>query len=443
MPVILGCLADDLTGATDLASALAERGHAVTQILGVPSGELPADADVVVVALKLEAAPAAAQARLEVGKTARWFTENGVDRLFSQYRNTFDCPPDARTRGNVGLIADELLTLSEARLAVHAPSYPTRGHTVYQGHLFIGSQLLSDSGADQVEGAGRRSARLRCDPDLVRVLRRQTAQRVSLVPLPVVAAGPYAIAERLSELARSGVIHAIVDAATDGDLDSLAAGCCDGPVLATGGTTFGAAYGAALALTQQGRLAAGFLSPTERAATAREARRWPTLPTGHSAVLVADSSQRSLDQVAAFEARHPVYRLSPEDLRFDRANAIDVVGWARDRLPDGPVLIVLDPEPQGTATGELAEQALGETAGRLAAIGVSRLLVVGAGITETVTSALGISRLRVGPAIIPGVPWTVSEKPNLALLLTAGDVGGPTLFEDAFAALGDSGWLTD
>ena len=75
MPLLLGCIADDFTGATDLANTLVKGGMTAVQVIGVPTGPLP-EADAIIIALKSRTAPvgeavtqslAACEALLAVG----------------------------------------------------------------------------------------------------------------------------------------------------------------------------------------------------------------------------------------------------------------------------------------------------------------------------------------------------------------------------------------
>ncbi|KAB8164517.1 hypothetical protein FH609_017440 [Streptomyces sp. 3MP-14] len=417
---LLGCIADDITGATDLAGALVRRGVATTQVFGVPEGPLDPDPDAVVVALKTRTAPPA-EARELALRACRWLRSQGVQHVYLKYCSTFDSVPE----GNIGPVTDALSEELGAAGAVHCPAYPANGRTLYLGHLFVEGALLSESGmADHPLTPMR-------DPNLLRVLGEQTAAAVGLLPFDVVDRGPDASAERLRGLAADGVRHVIADAVRDADLDTLAAAAGDRPLNA-GGAPFGAAWGAALAR------AAGVAGGAA-----------PVPPAGGSAVLAGSASRATARQVAAFARRHPVLRLDARELAADGGTVGEALAWAGRRLGRGPVLIAADTAPEAVARAQRAlgraraaavvEEAMGRLAVGLTALGVRRLVVAGGETSGAVAEALGVDRVRIGPEICTGVPWTFSAEPHVALAFKSGNFGGDDFFLDAFARLAEPG----
>jgi len=263
--MLIGCIADDLTGATDLGVTLAREGLSVIQVNGLPAAgfALPA-ADAVVVALKSRTIPAAdavAQALAALG----WLRERGAQRIYFKVCSTFDSTP----RGNIGPVTEALQAALGAALVPASPAYPRNGRTVYLGHLFVGDALLSES------GMRNHPLTPMTDANLVRVLAAQTAGKVGLVPYADVEAGADAVRARLAALGAAGCRHAIVDAVSDLHLVVAGAACVDLP-LATGGS--GLALGLARALAGRA-LAAGSTRrrPRERdrAARARDPAQVP------------------------------------------------------------------------------------------------------------------------------------------------------------------------
>jgi uncharacterized protein YgbK (DUF1537 family) len=406
----LGAVADDVTGATDLAGALVARGVRTALVLGVPDGPLRADADAVVVALTTRTAPAD-RARDESCRSARWLRSQGAAVLYAKYCSTFDSTP----AGNIGPVADALLDLVGAPAVVHCPAYPATGRTLYQGHLFVGRALLSET------GMRHHPLTPMTDPDLVRVLGAQTDRPVGLLAL----AGDGGRARRLADLVADGAVHVLADAVTDADVDDLAAAAAGHPLLA-GGAAFGAAAGAALTGPRAGPAAA------------------LDVPGGTAAVLVGSASEATRGQVASFARTGPVRRFTAEEAA-DPATVDALLAWAELRLDDGPVLLAVDADPAavgraqrvlgGAEAARGVERVLGELARRLHGLGVRRLVVAGGESSGAVAGALGITQVRVGPPICPGVPWTVSDDPELAVAFKSGNFGGPTFFTDAFAVL--------
>ncbi|HRE14318.1 MAG TPA: four-carbon acid sugar kinase family protein, partial [Usitatibacteraceae bacterium] len=223
MGVLLGCIADDFTGGTDLAGMLATAGMRTVQVVGVPSSADPPDADAVVVSLKSRTCPPDEAVAASLAALA-WLRAAGCRQVFFKICSTFDSTP----RGNIGPVADALLEALGADIAVACPAFPANGRTVYKGHLFVGDALLSDSGMRD------HPLTPMTDANLVRVLQAQTPHPVGLVDHAVVSAGADAVAARLEALRASGCRHAIADAITDADLVSLAKACAGQPLLVGG-----------------------------------------------------------------------------------------------------------------------------------------------------------------------------------------------------------------
>lgn len=406
----LGCIADDITGATDLAGALVDRGVRTIQVLGVPDEPLAQDVDAVVVALKTRTMPAG-RACEQVRRSARWLREQGVSAVFSKYCSTFD----STAAGNIGPITDTLLDALDVPATVHCPSYPATGRTVFQGHLFVGRELLSESGMQH------HPLTPMTDANLVRVLQAQTPRPVELLALT----GPGERGERLEQLLRGGAVHVVADAVTDEDVDDLARAVRDHRLVA-GGAALGAAFGAVL-VDAPGDSTSGV-----------------DVPAGYEAVLVGSASSATIAQVEAFERAHPVARFTAEQL-VEAGTVASLLSWAETRLADGPVLLAVDSRPAAVVraqqalgpetASQLIENALGDLARGLRERGVGRLVVAGGESSGAVAHALGISQVRIGASICPGVPWTVSEHPRLAVAFKSGNFGGPEFFTDAFATL--------
>jgi 3-dehydrotetronate 4-kinase len=424
MALLLGCIADDFTGGTDLAGMLVKAGMRTVQMIGVPTGPAPEGVDAVVIALKSRTiAPEAAIA--ESLGALRWLRKEGSRQIYFKYCSTFD----STAKGNIGPVAEALMAALDTRFSIACPAFPANGRTIYKGHLFVSDALLSES------GMRNHPLTPMTDANLVRVLQQQIKGKAGLVDYASVAKGEAAIRERFVALRAEGYNLAVVDAVSDADLMSIGAACADLP-LVTGGS------GIALGLPQNFRRA-GLLADNLAA---------DSLPAtgGLRAVISGSCSIATQGQVAAMRAQHPAYHIDP----FDLARGNDVVGaaldWAANRIHAGPVLIYATASPDevkvvqdqlgAEKAGSLVEDALAAIAHGLVRLGVGQLIVAGGETSGAVVKAAGVSGLRIGPEIDPGVPWTTaitdtpSERP-LALALKSGNFGTPEFFLKAWAKL--------
>jgi uncharacterized protein YgbK (DUF1537 family) len=224
MPIMLGAIADDFTGATDLANTLVRQGMRTVQLIGVPSRAAPEEVDAVVVALKSRTIPAPEAVRHSLA-ALDWLRGAGARQILFKYCSTFD----STDRGNIGPVADALLQALGADLTVFCPAFPENGRTIYRGYLFVGDVLLSESGMRDHPLTPMRDANLR------RVLGRQTPHTVGLVPLDAVSRGPEAVRAEFARLRREGCRHAILDAVQDADLLTIGEAVA-GLSLMTGGS---------------------------------------------------------------------------------------------------------------------------------------------------------------------------------------------------------------
>jgi uncharacterized protein YgbK (DUF1537 family) len=421
---LLGCIADDFTGATDLASMLVRAGMRTVQTIGVPAAAGPLDADAVVVALKsrtIGADAAVAQSRAALD----WLRAQGCRQFFFKYCSTFD----STDAGNIGPVADALLDAlaadrpQDAGFAIACPAFPENGRTVYRGYLFVGDGLLNESGMEHHPLTPMR------DPNLVRVLQRQTRSKVGLIPFEALARGVDAVRDAIGRLRADGVRFAIADALSDADLRTLGAACAD-LALVTGGS------GIALGLPENFRRA-GLLDP------AAEPARLPAVD-GAAVVLAGSASKATQAQVAEWLKSRPGMRIDPRALARGEAvvdAALALVEQHRRGPAPQPVLIYATATPDevkavqdelGSGAGALVEAALASLAQRLLARGVRKFVVAGGETSGAVVQALGVRMLRIGPTIDPGVPVTVSVGDTpLVLALKSGNFGGVDFFAKA------------
>ncbi len=422
MPLLLGAIADDFTGATDLCNTLVRNGMRTVQLIGVPRPDLELDeVDAVTIALKSRTAPVKEAVADSLG-ALDWLKRRHIRQVFFKYCSTFDSTPE----GNIGPVGDALADRLDASIAIACPAFPETGRTVYQGHLFVGDRLLSET------HMAHHPLTPMTDSDLVRVLGRQTPRKVGLVPWSSVRRGPAAIRDRLTELRHEGCRWAIVDCLEDSDLLAIGEAVADHP-LVTGGS--GVATGLPANFRRTGLL-------PERGA---EAAALPPVP-GPALVLAGSCSAATLGQIEAFRAERPSHRLDPLALAKGQGIA-EAIGWAREHLPSGPVLIYASASPEEVRAaqerlgreraGALVEEAMATIARELVAAGVRRLVVAGGETSGAVVKALGIEGLAIGPQIDPGVPATVTigKGPRLALALKSGNFGRRTFFLHALEVM--------
>ena len=414
--MLLGCIADDLTGATDLALMLSRGGMRVVQVMGVPE-TLP-DADAIVVALKSRTIPAAEAVDLSLA-SARALLRAGAAQLYFKYCSTFD----STDQGNIGPVTGALMELLGSTVTIACPAFPENGRTIFKGHLFVGDRLLSDSPMRDHPLTPMRNS------NLVEVLQRQTTRQVGLIQYDTVEQGPDAVRAALS--AGDGGKIFIVDALRDAHLRTIGTAIADLRLI-TGGS--GIALGLPENFRRSGKLRASAASP----------RR--TGPGGRAAILAGSCSAATQGQVAAAIASGmPACCVSPTKLADGSQSAEEISAWAISQPPQ-PVLIYSTAAPGAVKSAQAAlgtqraadivEQAFAAVARALVRNGFSRLIVAGGETSGAVVQSLGVRALAIGNEIDPGVPWTYAlDGAELALALKSGNFGAADFFTKAWAKL--------
>ncbi|POX42676.1 hypothetical protein C3486_03640 [Streptomyces sp. Ru73] len=448
MGIRLGCIADDFTGATDLANNLVRAGMRVVQLIDVPpvgpdrtTAEKAAadrstaartaaeqvvdadamnadamnvdamDADAVVIALKSRTVPAAEAVEASL-RALDWLRSAGAEQIYFKYCSTFDSTP----AGNIGPVTEALLDALGSDFTIATPAFPDNGRTVFKGHLFVGDVLLSESGMRD------HPLTPMTDSNLVSVLGAQTTRAVGLIDHTVVADGPQAIRERIGALRAEGRGMAVVDAVSNDDLVRLGAAVKGMPLVTAGS-------GLAIGLP-----ANWGVKPSPAAAQLPPAG-------GHAAVIAGSVSAATNRQVRAFlDTGRPAFSVDPLRIADGEDVAAQALEFAAAHLADGPVLVYSTEAPEAVRTvqgrlgaaeaGELVERTLARVARGLVELGVRRLVVAGGETSGAVVQALGITGLRIGPQIDPGVPWCAATLPHKDALRTGRETpptGGDTL----------------
>ncbi len=416
---LLGCIADDFTGGTDLANNLVKTGFRSVQTLGIPgSAKTTIDSDAVVVALKTRTCPPE-QAVQESLEALEWLRTLGCKQFYFKYCSTFDSTP----RGNIGPVIDALLAALGSDFTIVCPAFPDNGRTVYRGHLFVNDVLLSESGMQN------HPLTPMTDPDLVRFLSTQTSTKVGLIRFDRINQGPKAIIQEIEKLRSDGIHIAVTDCLGNADLITLGSSVKD-LTLVTGGS--GLALGLA---TNFGLSGAAPISV-------------PGFPGGR-VILAGSCSKMTLRQIEHAKAACRHRQISVRDLAEDSDTVIrDVLAWATEtRSGPKPLLIYTSETVEGLTknqnelggerTGLLCEHALAEIASSLIDNGVAQLIVAGGETSGAVVKRLGLDLLKIGPEIDPGVPWTLATGPGkqLALALKSGNFGSEDFFTKAWEQL--------
>lgn len=420
MSVLLGAIADDFTGATDLCNTLVRRGMRAVQLIDVPAPTMVIpDAEAIVVALKSRTVPAEEAIDKSLAALA-WLRNTGARQILFKYCSTFD----STEAGNIGPVAEALMGALGTDFTLFCPAFPEAARTIYRGYLFVGDGLLSESGMRNHPLTPMR------DPNLVRVLQRQSRGKVGLVPVAAVSRGADAIRKAFAALRQAGFRHAIVDAIEDHDLEVIGEAAADFPLI-TGGS--GIALGLPENFRHQGLLGEGTADALPPVA-------------GAAAVLSGSCSEATRAQVAYMGERAPLFRIDPIAAGAGRDIAEEALAWATPHLGERPVLISATAPPDEVSAiqealgreraGALVEGILAGIARGLVERGVGRLIVAGGETAGAVVQALGVTGLRIGRQIDPGVPWTMSlGEPALALALKSGNFGAPDFFLRAFSVL--------
>lgn len=422
--MLLGAVADDLTGATDLSLMLARNGMRTVQHIGVPGHDVDfGSADAVVVALKSRTAPSASAVSLSV-EAASALLAQGATQLLFKYCSTFD----STDLGNIGPVADALLELTGAPIAVACPAFPAAGRSIYQGHLFVGDLLLSDSPMKDHPLTPMR------DSNLVRVLQQQSRFKVGLVPWRTVSAGVEAVRSALDVAKADGFRLMISDAVRDEDLRVLGRALAGAPLI-TGGS------GISMGLPDN------FRAAHQMDAAQLAARMQP--PRGSTVILAGSCSSATRSQIdTAIGAGFPALKVNPLDLVSGAQSAGSIANWIMSKPSGRPAIAFSSDEPNRVKdtqerlgkerAGALVERLLADVSVILRSNGYSRFIIAGGETSGAIVEALGVRLLEIGPEIAPGVPWTLSGGAEpLALALKSGNFGGPDFFERALELLDD------
>ena len=420
MTTFLGCIADDFTGATDLASMLARSGVNVSLRIGVPLSTPENTAEIEVIALKTRSI-SASKAIEESLSALKWLKEAGAKKYFFKYCSTFD----STAEGNIGPVSEALMNELKVDQTIYCPAFPENGRSIYMGNLFVGQKLLSESSMKDHPLTPMN------DSNLMRLLSVQVSRRVGLADRIVVNSGVNSLKEKLISLKENDVPHVIVDAVADTDLDTIASACQDMDFI-TGGSAL------AMPLAEFYK-ASGKISANDNSFMNKK------LNTG-SIILSGSCSEMTIIQVKNFIQRGAAaFQLDPIDLAENGVKK--VLDWLSSQDFTKNIIIYATSDPDTVKkvqaelgvdiAGKIVEQGLSECAIAARELGIKNFIIAGGETSGAITKALNVRQLDIGIEIAPGVPWTFSGKRNnqIALSLKSGNFGSEEFFTEALNKL--------
>ena len=420
MTTFLGCIADDFTGATDLASMLARSGVNVSLRIGVPLSTPENTAEIEVIALKTRSI-SASKAIEESLSALKWLNEAGAKKYFFKYCSTFD----STAEGNIGPVSEALMNELKVDQTIYCPAFPENGRSIYMGNLFVGQKLLSESSMKDHPLTPMN------DSNLMRLLSAQVSRRVGLADRIIVNSGVNSLKEKLISLKENDVPHVIVDAVADTDLDIIASACQDMDFI-TGGSAL------AMPLAEFYK-ASGKISANDNSFMNKK------LNTG-SIILSGSCSEMTIIQVKNFIQRGAAaFQLDPIDLAENGVKK--VLDWLSSQDFTKNIIIYATSDPDTVKkvqaelgvdmAGKIVEQGLSECAIAARELGIKNFIIAGGETSGAITKALNVRQLDIGIEIAPGVPWTFSGKRNnqIALSLKSGNFGSEEFFTEALSKL--------
>lgn len=412
----LGVIADDFTGATDIASFMVNAGWRVVQQIGVPDPDLVApDVDAIVIALKSRSCPVDT-AISETLASARWLKSQGAAQLFFKYCSTFD----STAVGNIGPVADALLQAFNIQKTIFCPALSAYGRTVVHGHLFVNGQLLNESGMQN------HPVNPMMDANLCRVLAAQSSHKVGLIDYACVDAGAAAMGHSMAAQLSKGTQFFIVDTLNDSQLQTIAE-AVRAFELVTGGSGLGGAL-AALDVAGQART------------------RVSLRPINNKTVILSGSCSVMTNQQVAYycESGAPHQAIDVTLALKNTEYANDLTKWVlaqyQQNTTQAPLLYATQsPENLrqiqaefGAEVASLAvERLFSQIAQNLAREGICNFIVAGGETSGAITQALQIKEFEIGDTVAPGVPWVKAVATNTFLCLKSGNFGDVTFFQKA------------
>ncbi|NBI42431.1 hypothetical protein GVX76_02820 [[Haemophilus] felis] len=405
---MLGIIADDFTGASDIASFLVENGLNTIQMNGVPSSPLTTKVDAIVISLKSRSNPGG-DAIAQSLNALDWLKTNGCDQFYFKYCSTFD----STEKGNIGPVTDALLDQLEENFTIICPALPINGRTIFNGYLFVGQALLNESGMQNHPTTPMK------DANLVRLMDKQAKGKTGLVSYVDLMKGADFVKERFATLRQQGYRYAVIDSVDNSQLAVLAEAIADFK-LVTGGSGLAAYMAARLS---KGQKSTNALVPNKAS----------------SVVLSGSCSVMTNKQVAQYAKKAPHIYLDVEQSLSNPQYAEELTQWVLNHIdhefaPMVYATVAADKlkEIQQTFGAEKASQAIEHTFAKLAQnlyqAGVKNFITAGGETSSIVVQQLGFSGFHIGKQIAPGVPWLKALESDVYLALKSGNFGDEEFF---------------
>lgn len=411
----LGVIADDFTGATDIASFLVENAMRTVQVNGVPQEALDIEADAIVVSLKSRSC-AVDEAINDSLNALTWLKAQGCQQFYFKYCSTFD----STEQGNIGPVTDALMAELGQSFTVVCPALPVNGRTVYKGNLFVFDQPLHESGMRHHPVTPMR------DSNVLRLMEKQSQGKSGLVNHQVIEQGVEAVQSQLAQLQSQGVNYAVLDTTTMDQLETLGR-AVQSMTLVTGGS--GLAAGLAKAWGRQKAQAQAAVSSGQ--------------PSQQPAVILSGScSEMTNRQVAYYQSLAPHFALEVTQCFDNPDYAQQVASWVLEHqtgqyapmvyaTADPQTLERIQQQYGAQASSEAVEGFFSLLAHLLKEQGIVNFIVAGGETSGTVTQSLKVSGFHIGPQIAPGVPWVKAVDGGLSLALKSGNFGDEHFFKTA------------
>ena len=413
--MLLGVIADDFTGATDIAGFLVENGMRTVQLNGIPTGEFDTSADAVVISLKSRSC-LVDEAVTDSVIALKWLQSQGCQQFYFKYCSTFD----STAEGNIGPVTDALLAELGESFTIVCPALPVNGRTVYNGHLFVFGELLSDS------GMRNHPVTPMTDSSVVRMMDAQSEGVSGLVNFQTIEQGSDAVTVRFNELKAQGSRYAVVDAFNAEHL-----------------VTLGQAAKSMKLITGGSGLAAGIAKNwTEHLVDQSDAKHAGSPVKGPTVVFSGSCSVMTNQQVAVYKQLAPHFAIDVKACLTNDQYANEVFDWVMtnsqgDFAPlvyataDAAELKAIQEEYGAHASSHAVEQFFSQLAIKLQQHGVKNFIVAGGETSGVVTQSLAVKGFHIGPQIAPGVPWVKSVGGELSLALKSGNFGDENFFAKA------------
>lgn len=407
----LGVIADDFTGATDIASFMVRAGWKVVLFNGVPDGGFNQEsADAIVIALKSRSITTKAAVEQALAASA-WLRSQGCQRQLFKYCSTFD----STAEGNIGPVTDALMAFLGASMTLICPAVPDNGRTILQGHLFVKGQLLNQSGMEQHPVTPMKESSLK------KLMEAQSTGHCEVITLDTIKNHADDIPAALARLAEQKIKYVICDVLDNHDLLTVARETIHFPLI-TGAAGIG--YAIAALDTRHQPADAHVLAISKE---------------GASIVLSGSCSSMTNQQVNFYQQRASSLALDVEKIINDAAYLQRVTEWALGHAGESLAPMIYATQPPeiireiqkrygAEYVSEKIEAFFAALSQNLSQRGFNKFIVAGGETSGAVSQGLNIRGMVIGHAVAPGVPWTQVLNEEKWVILKSGNFGDAEFF---------------